>query len=275
MLRLLERSIAALQGRLLVVAPRIVERDAPFTNVVADPAKRWAVLREVQRVRGAIYLHDGALQRHQLSSDGRHHTDEDERSWHLLFLNRHRRVSACVWYLDQGLAPVFDRLRVLGTPPMQNEASRDKLFDAVQSELCRARRDGLAYAEVGGWAVAPQSRCTSEGLLLALGAYSLGRLLGGSLGMTTATVRHASSSILRRLGGSPLESRGEAIPAYYDPKYRCMMELLRFDSRYPNAKYAGLVDRLCENLVDVPVISASHQYEFGALETVGTELAVA
>jgi hypothetical protein len=246
----------------------------PFRNVAVDPAKRWAVLRDVQRARGAIYLQDGAIQRHQLCSDGRHHTDEDERSWHLLFLNRQRRVSACVWYLDQGHAPTVDQLRVRSTS-LAHSVAKDKVLAAVESELRLARRHGLAYAEVGGWAVTPESRRTSEGLLLALGAYSLGRLLGGALGMTTATVRHASSTILRRLGGSPLEIQGERIPAYFDPMYRCVMELLRFDSRFPNPKYSGLVERLAEKLVDVPVMSARHLSKPGGRESLNVATSAA
>ena len=113
----------------------------------------------------------------------------------------------------------------------------------------------MRYAEVGGWAVARESRCTSEGLLLALGAYSLGRALGGALGLTTATVRHSSSTILRRLGGGHLEAGGTAVPSYYDPRYRCEMELLRFDSRRPNAKYAGLIDTLAGKLTNVLVVA--------------------
>src|SRR4029434_5912216 len=108
----------------------------------------------------------------------------------------------------------------------------------------------------GGWAVAKESRCTSEGLLLALAAYSLGRLLGGALGMTTATVRHSSSTILRRIGGSQLEANGSVVPPYYDPKYKCEMELLRFDSRRPNAKFRGVIDLLRDKLANVLVVGS-------------------
>jgi hypothetical protein len=125
----------------------------------------------------------------------------------------------------------------------------------VEAELTRAREEYLKYAEVGGWAVAKESRCTSEGLLLALAGYSLGRICGGCLGLTTATVRHCSSSILRRLGGSPLEAGGKAVPSYYDPKYDCHMEILRFDSRKPNAKYADVIELLREKMANVKVIA--------------------
>jgi hypothetical protein len=84
-----------------------------------------------------------------------------------------------------------------------------------------------------------------------------------------ATVRHSSSTILRRLGGSLLEVGGAMVPPYYDPKYRCEMELLRFDSRRPSAKYGGLIDLLGRNLANVSVIAtvasvgASPAYDLG------------
>jgi hypothetical protein len=81
-------------------------------------------------------------------------------------------------------------------------------------------------------------------------------MLGGALGLTTATVRHSSSTILRRLGGSLLEIGGSIVPPYYDPKYKCEMELLRFDSRKPSAKYAGLVELLGERLQNVSVVTS-------------------
>jgi len=278
MLKLLERTIASLHGRLLVLAPAQVhhaDTGAPFRNVVADSGLRAYLLHEVQRLRGAIYFEDGAVQEHQLSADGRHHTEEDERSWHLLFLDAAGRVSACVWYRDLGLAPSLDELRVGSTPLTEVDEWRGKLTSAVEGELAKARHHGLTFAEIGGWAVAAESRCTCQGLLLALGAYSLGRLLGGALGMTTATVRHASSSILRRLGGSSLEVNGEAIPSYYDPKYRCVMELLRFDSRQPNARYSRVIEHLCEKLLEVPVLAAHACQDLVAEPVAGVELSAA
>jgi hypothetical protein len=80
-------------------------------------------------------------------------------------------------------------------------------------------------------------------------------MLGGALGLTTATVRHSSSTILRRLGGSLLEFGGSIVPPYYDPKYQCEMELLRFDSRKPSAKYGGLIELLGGRLQNVSVVA--------------------
>jgi len=94
-------------------------------------------------------------------------------------------------------------------------------------------------------------------LVLALAAYGLSRKLGGALGITTANVTHASSSILRRLGGAYLEFNGITLPAYFDARYNTMIELLRFDSRKPSAKYLGLIELLRGKLSGVPVFAAS------------------
>lgn len=255
MLRLLERNIATVEDRLVLLAPPNVAIPEYFTNARPDPAKHAAFVREVQRLRGSIYLQDGAVQRHQLTRDGLHQTPEDERSWHLLMLNSKQKVSSCAWYMEHEEAR-FETLRVRNCPLTSTDGWREKLRLAVEAELTRARENGLRYAEVGGWAVARESRCTSEGLLLALAAYSLGRLLGGALGLTTATVRHSSSTILKRLGGSFLEVGGSIVPPYYDPKYKCEMELLRFDSRHPSAKYARTIDLLGLKLANVSVVGS-------------------
>jgi hypothetical protein len=190
-----------------------------------------------------------------LTSDGLHETAEDDKSWHLLMIDSHRRVSGCAWYLEHDSAVRVEDLRVRESPLARTPASRRHLWKSVEAELRRARAECLRYAEVGGWAVSRNSRCTSEGLVLALAGYSFGRICGGALGITTATVRHCSSSILRRLGGASLEADGSPVPAYYDPRYRCEIELLRFDSRHPHPKFAGLVERLREKMATVQVIA--------------------
>jgi hypothetical protein len=93
--------------------------------------------------------------------------------------------------------------------------------------------------------------------VLALAGYSLGRIRGDCLGITTATVRHCSSSILRRLGGAPLATGEATVPRYYDPRYDCDMEILRFDSRYPGKKYASLVKLLQQKMSEIQVIAST------------------
>jgi hypothetical protein len=253
--KLMHRSIAAVESRLVLLTPPHASVPATFENLEVNPRRRRELVAEMQRLRGRVYLHDGAVEPHQLTRSGRHQTAEDESSWHLLMLDKLGQVAACVWYMAHDPAVPVERLRVRNCPLAHQPMWRNTLWSAVELELSRARREGLGYAEVGGWAVAESSRCTSEGLVLALAGYSLGRVLGGTLGMTTATVRHCSSTILRRLGGSDLCVGERTVPSYYDPHYKCEMELLRFDSRHPSPKYSGFVELLKDKLSEVLVIA--------------------
>jgi hypothetical protein len=255
MLKLLERNIASVGQRLVLLAPsQAAHVPSVFDNVSSEPYRHRSLLRELQRLRGRIYLADGAIQPHQLTSDGRHETPEDERSWHLLVLNDQRRVSGCIWYLDHKDTASPDRLRVRHCPLVKQDEWRDKLRLAVKSELARARRERVSYAEVGGWAVSSDSR-PADCLLLILSTYGLSQLMGGAFVMATATLRHASARILRRMGGAPLEGDGYVVPSYYDPQYECEMELLRFDTRRPSSNFAGLVQLIRGGLAGVQVFA--------------------
>jgi hypothetical protein len=255
MRKLLERNIEAVDQRLVLLAPSGVSVPDYFKNLKTDAARHRELVREMQLLRGSIYLRDGAVERRRLAPDGTHRTPEDERSWHLLMLDQYRRVSACVWYLPHESSVEIEHLRIRNCPLGRSAETRDNLWKAVSADIASARRDGIGYAEVGGWAAAKENGGPCEGLVLALAGYSLARIYGGALGITTATVRHCSSTILRRLGGSSLQVDGVTIPTYYDQAYRCSMELLRFDSRCPNAKYAGLIEQLRRKLTDVLVIA--------------------
>lgn len=255
MLNLLERSVAAVEQRLVLLAPPASIIRNRYRNVRVSPDAHRRLIRGMQRLRGGIYLADGAIERRDLTPDGLHRTAEDERSWHLLMLDPGGAIGACVWYREHPNTVAREELRIRNCPLTGAAEWRSTLWRAVDAELALARRDGLRYAEIGGWAVAPENRCSPEGLLLALAAYSMGRISGGALGMTTATVRHASSTILRRIGGASLEADGVAVPAYYDARYKCQMELLRFDSRSPARQYRSIVESLERRLERVLVIA--------------------
>ena len=259
MLKALERSVFAIDRRLVLVAPRHATPSIGdhFENITYDSSARERFVREMQVLRGSVYLQEGNLTAHDLSADGRHETAEDARSWHLLWRDQAGAVTSCAWYLEHEDASSLHDLRVRHCPLAQNAEWQEPLRIAVESELARARREGLRYAEVGGWAVSKARRCTSEGLVLALAAYGLCRNLGGALGITTANVKHSSSSILRRLGGAYLEVGGSPLPAYFDEHYNAPIELLRFDSRRPSSKYRGLIEMLGERLRNVPVYAAT------------------
>ena len=98
-MKLLERSVATIDQRLVLLAPSGAAVLPVFRNRATDAGRHRAFVLEMQQLRGGIYLRDGAVERRHLAPDGAHRTPEDERSWHLLMLNSEGRVSACAWYL--------------------------------------------------------------------------------------------------------------------------------------------------------------------------------
>ena len=236
-------------------APRI------FRNVETDARHHEELVAEMQRLRGSAYLRDGAIQPADLTSDGRHRLAIDQHGWHVLALDSDRRVCGCLRYLEEKKVTRFEDLSV-----QQSALARcpqwGRLFRrAVQTEMGRARQKRFGFGEVGGWAVAENRRWTTDPLRMVLAACALFRVLGGCVGLATATVRHGSSAILRRIGLGPLVIDGVELPAYYDPQYRCQMEALRFDSDFPNPRYAAAICELSTQLETVPVICHGHAAE--------------
>jgi len=208
----------------------------------------------MQRFRGRVYSEDGAVDHHDLTSDGRHKLAIDEQSWHVLSLDSGGRVVSCLRYLDESDADDFNDLWVRHAALTECPKLGRPFRGAVEEGMRRARRMRMGFGEVGGWAVSEDHRWTIEPLRIILATYGLLELLGGCAGVATATFRHSSAMILRRIGLSSIEAGGEEIPPYYDPHYHCQMEVLQFDSRRPNPKYRDWVTELAGMLTAAPVI---------------------
>jgi hypothetical protein len=89
---------------------------------------------------------------------------------------------------------------------------------------------GFHFVEAGGWALDESIRHTMEAFRLALGAFAWSGLTGGAIGITTATFRHHSADILRKLGGRPIYDGSTELPRYYDSQYDCDMQILSFET---------------------------------------------
>jgi hypothetical protein len=208
----------------------------------------------MQRLRGSAYLKDGAIQTTDLSDDGRHQQPSDRQSWHILALSREGRVTGAVRCRMHSSPYSYRNLAVGQSALAQSDRWGLKFRTAVERELAIAKNLSLAYFEVGGWAIAEEMRCTAEAIRIALSTYGLGQILGGALGISTATTRHQSANILRKLGGQPLTVGPVTLPNYFDPVYGCHMEILRFDSSEPNPRYASYIEDLRAELMAAPVI---------------------
>ena len=229
------------------VIPRV------FRNVKSDSQRYEGLLAEMQRLRGYTYLRDGAIQEHELTADGRHRLDIDAQSWHVLALNA-GHVCGCVRYLAESQRVAYKDLWIGESAIARCPTWGDRFRAAVEQERSRARGKGVDFAEVGGWAVAEDRRWTTDPLRMILGVWGLSRILGGCVGVATATVRHGSAAILRRIGLKSLVADGLEFPAYYDPRYGCEMQGLRFDSDLPNPKYRNWIEELQRSLELAPTV---------------------
>jgi hypothetical protein len=240
--------------RFFLLAPPQAQ-PVPFGRIETDAQRHHRLLSNAQRLRGRIYVRDGAVHPWQLSADGRHVQQADDLSWHLLTVDENESVTACIRYLPHAPGVSFRDLTVSRSHIVQSAHLGSSVREAVEAELDCARERGFSYVELGGWAISDELRCTTEALRTLLTVYALAQLQGGALGLTTATTRHHSSSILRRVGGRPLLAGGAELPSYYDSQYKCEMELLGFDSTSPNPRYVDWILECRTALQTVPVIS--------------------
>jgi hypothetical protein len=225
-----------------------------FGRVHTDAGRRNNLLLEMQRLRGSVYLEDGAIGADQLT-DGRHRADIDEVSWHLLVVDQDDRVCGCVRFHAHPEEAHFLHLNVSRSALACSKEWGARLKGAVESELALSRRLDLPCVEIGGWALAEGIRGTCEALRMALAMYSLSQAFGGAVGISTVTRRHCAASILRRIGGRPFQDAGVELPAYDDPQFKCEMELLRFHSWAPNPRYAVWIEEIRKELRAIPVLT--------------------
>jgi hypothetical protein len=245
----------------VLLAPAAVSR-ARLTDVRLDPWRHASLLAEAQRLRGRVYLEDGAITQRDLTPDGRFIQLTDDQSWHVLTVNEVGDVVACIRCTFHSEGVSFSDLSVRGSALATHPQWGSRLQEAVERELTWARRRGMEFAEIGGWALDESVRYTTEAPKLIFSVFALAQLFrNGSVGISTATTRHHSSTMLRRAGGQPLSLEGESLPAYFDPHYGCEMEILRFDSSNFSPKYRSLVEDLRQNLSETLTICAASEQD--------------
>jgi len=222
------------------------------------------LMAEMQRFRGETYLRDGAITKADLDSEGRHNVSVDYRSWHVLSLNREGNVCGCIRNTTYANDVSFSSLGVSKSALADSDIWNRKLRAAIEHEKRIAKRREAAFYEVGGWAICEDLRRTTEGIRLALAAFALAQILGPAVGIATATVRHHSAGVLRRTGGRSLYVGETELPRYYDPRYGCDMEILRFDSAAPDPRFQPWISQLRTEMSEVDVITARREVRSAA-----------
>jgi hypothetical protein len=143
------------RGETILLAPRRGRIPSRFRFVQTDAERHQTLLTAVQRFRGQIYLQDGAIQRDELTADGRHDLPVDGLSWHVLTLDGDGQVRATLRFLDEGEASGFDNLWIRHAAITDCPVWGRRVRQAIEEEMLRARRERLRFGEVGGWAIAP------------------------------------------------------------------------------------------------------------------------
>jgi hypothetical protein len=227
-------------------------------NVYSDRECYEDYLAEAQALRGAIYLEDGAISSSELVG-GRHMAESDRASWHLLIADGAGKICGCVRYrhYDSPSKLAFTELMASHSSLATCARWGDRMRAAVEDELLLSQALNLPFVEIGGWALDAEIRGTVEALRMVLAAYAFSREFGGAVGLATATVRHSSASILRRIGGQPLEHNGEEVPSYTDSHYDCEMEILRFYSWSLNPRYDIWIDKIAQEIRDITVVAGT------------------
>jgi hypothetical protein len=239
---------------LILLAPFGVRPTPRFVDLVGDRRIFDNVLAAMQRFRGEVYVSEGHLSPSELSFGGRHIHAADSKSWHLLTLDEHGSVAACGRLVLHPHDAGFPDLLVSHSALAHSERWGCHLRRVVEGQIQSTRVRGIQFAELGGWAVARQLRCTTEAVRLVLAGYALGQILGGVAGLSTANTENHSSSILRRIGGIPLATDETPFPPFYEPQYRRKLEILRLDSFRPNPRYETWIQECRAALERVTVI---------------------
>ena len=224
------------ESTFLILAPANARLDL-FQNVSCDSAAHAKLLSRMQIMRGFVALQEGAIRPHQLDAHGRHIMSGDSDSWHLLRVGPDGNVRGCLRILVHTEQVAFSSLRLASSAIATSPDWGPRLRAVVELELESARQSSLTIVEPGGWVLDESLRGNQEAISLALSVFAWSQLVGGCLGYVTATVKHGSASMLRRLGGRSIKYGDQDIGRYYDPSHECDMEILRIDNQSLNPKF--------------------------------------
>lgn len=225
----------------IILAPEQAAVPKTFRNSWCDSEIHEQILGDMQQMRGRVALEEGAIQKSDLDQAGRHLMPGDENSWHLIRMAAKGRVRGCARILVHPETATYSNLRLSSSAAAKDPLWAKQIRWTVEKEIAIARKTKMKLVEPGGWVLEEQLRGSSEAISIALSAFAWSQLIGDCLAYVTATVKHGSSSMLRRLGGDSLYFGGQEIPKYYDPAYQCDMELLKMQTRAMNPKFESML----------------------------------
>ncbi len=233
-----------------ILAPFRADVPVGFDRAVVDQQVHSKLIFDTQLVRGQALSELGQIKTHLLP-DGRHYQKLDFQSWHILLQNSAGKVLGCARY--RPVTGGFEHLAASQSAIAQSNRYGPVLKLAVENHIANARNHNIQYGEAGAWALRREIRGSTAGVNIALMTWALAAYLGGGMGITTATRTNHSASILRRLGGRRLPN----LPAYYEPKYGAVIEILVFSLAQLDQRYACRLEKVKEEIDRTPVICAA------------------
>ena len=221
--------------------PSTLEQSAVASKLHSD------LMFDLQLLRGEVYREYAGIAA-TLQPDGRHWHQLDDPSWHVILQNADGRILGCARYRPSITS--FEQLICSKAAVAVSPVTGPIFRSTFEQEQAKARARGLHYGEASAWAMSADSRCSTAAVSIALMSFALAELLGGGLGLTTASMRHQASSILRRLGGTPFAD----FEPYYEPMFDCSIELLQFDIALFKDRYKARLEQMKAELRRTPVV---------------------
>jgi hypothetical protein len=242
-----------------ILAPSLSAVPAAISRASVDPNTHSDLLSALQKFRGGVYREYPTIAK-ELLPDGRHFRPEDAGSWHILLQNDDSEIIGSARY--RPLEGGYESSGVSGSALGRSKSFGPIVRNAVECDIANAESRNSQYGEAGMWALSSLARCSTAAVNIALMTFAVAEHLGGGFGLTTATTCHHSASILRRLGGRRLAG----LPAYYEPMFGCIIEILHFSPGSYAAQYIPRIERLKQELSKTEVLCASYGAKSGIRE---------
>lgn len=196
-------------------------------SVEAKNAGLWVhegALQMIRRFRGAMCLSNGLVPAEAVDATGCHYLSCDSLNYHLLLSEPNGKLAACLRVRFHALGTTASGLRMFESirriPPVYRASS------SLNEALLEGRRKQLGVAELGGWVAAPVWRESLAAQMLPVFAWALVRQVQESVMLEHADATGETPSILRSVGGRPLDHQGMRIPAVHDAHHGRPMEVL-------------------------------------------------
>ena len=137
-------------SEIIILPPAGSRVPQQFRNVISSATAYQSILAQIQNFRGQIYLEDGAITRAELAADGRHVLPIDQRSWHVMSIEKNGEIGGCLRFLEESTDCRFEDLWLHKAALATSPSLGAKVRRAVEDKMARAREERLRFGEVGG-----------------------------------------------------------------------------------------------------------------------------